>query len=1531
MLKEYTFLGARDMIAFLVIIKNKKRKGFNGMKLNMKRLVAMGLAFVLVMSSLTPSYASAAKKNDDVADIKIEADVVEAETTEVAAEAELADVLVESALSSTVVTTVDVSECAMTQEEAEAVTEEALADEAVAALTDVTYTTNEEGVVTEINVLTDESVAKAAAEIEAVAEGDSTSELTKEDVLNKYIQLQYFYESCPQYFGVPVPYFVEKGPINSLLAVIAYDFLANGLTWEYAGMDLDGDGNIDLSLDMLAMVIDGYMNVLYVCLNGDPSGLPSMVPKLTAAVDDALAQIDSKNMTTEEKLLVLNDWLANWCTFDMAQIENKDQEKNEQENFAYMIETTMFGGLVGADYMFGGPGMPKTICMGYTAAYTYLVQRAFPEIYLKDGNAANWEDPANWKTKQELNDTEIKTLVDKVVQEQAKDEAGNLKYEFADENTAEENKIIVLDKDGKEVPSDVQKLDEYGKPLYELATEDSVNVVAVQNDKGEQMYQTDENGEPVLDADGNTIPLFYDADKPVMEPKCYDKTKPVMEDVTIQVEENVKNTPTYMIDFVQIKWDARVTMLGEEKPFNETHFFNAVRTDNTTDTWYYIDPCYNDIYVECMGRNRVETDGNMTHSYFLISDTSLRDQFEGNFKAIDTLYQEKATDTKYENEWFTSTTGPIVKDADYFYYVINSTIKDASVDDSSFDISNLLNGKDKLMARNRKTGEEIVLLDYTEGTGTTTGGTAISGADAVMAAEEEALDEKYASVIHTVAIKGGTLYLNVGNIIFTYDLSTGEIKPFKEYNVVSATQDTTNPFAGMSFSVVPNGSGNVVYTVENHPLAAIAIKSDGKLYASVATNFAKASAYTVEETNYNKDYINYGRGDQSFSQGGDNDNDEFLWSANFVESFSLDCNHSYEKVEIAASCTEGAYTENRCTACGAIEAGTKTAVEGSEPTGHHYVKHNETYYNTADGTVDGNKITGTAYVCVDCLDAHEELPADATLDHMFAATAYNWSEDNGACTADLACTKCAVKKLDCVEADTTKTKTVNCTIGSEFVEGYNCARGGQLTYTATWTEGAYTDSTSKTVDVAPGTHAYDEGVYTWNDDLTACSVVFTCKVCTDEAGNPTTAGGECTITSETTEPDCLTDGKTVYTAAYTLDGVVRTDNEEVIHPALGHDYADVKATSCDRCGAGKPFAEIAFVEDAGEKTYTGNAIKLADTTVEVTKGTGDVSFTYYTDEDCTEMTSNNGAAPTAVGTYYVKATVSADESYQAKTTGETYVLTVNPRKVASLAAVNQAGNIKVTWAKRAEATGYILYRKVGTGAYKQVKKFTKNTTLSYTDSNISQNKTYTYKIVSYKGELVSAEATKAIVRAKITAVTNNNGSVKLTWTKVSNAAGYKVYRKAQGASSYALLKNIKGNTANYTDKTAKSIKNGNKSEYYVVAYYKNTSSTVLKTNTATNYYVARPTLSSVTGTAKNAITVKWKKNASATGYQITYSTSSNFKNAKTIKITNKNTVSRKITGLKKNTKYYVKIRAYKTNTNYVSAWSGYKSVKTKAK
>lgn len=91
------------------------------------------------------------------------------------------------------------------------------------------------------------------------------------------------------------------------------------------------------------------------------------------------------------------------------------------------------------------------------------------------------------------------------------------------------------------------------------------------------------------------------------------------------------------------------------------------------------------------------------------------------------------------------------------------------------------------------------------------------------------------------------------------------------------------------------------------------------------------------------------------------------------------------------------------------------------------------------------------------------------------------------------------------------------------------------------------------------------------------------------------------------------------------------------------------------------------------------------------------------------------------------------------------------------------------------------------------------------------------------------------------------------------------------------------------------------------------------------------TLSSVTAASKG-FTARWSKvTTQTTGYQLQYSTSSSFTNAKTVTITSNNTTSKKITGLTAKKKYYVRVRTYKTVSGkyHCSSWSSVKAVTTK--
>lgn len=113
------------------------------------------------------------------------------------------------------------------------------------------------------------------------------------------------------------------------------------------------------------------------------------------------------------------------------------------------------------------------------------------------------------------------------------------------------------------------------------------------------------------------------------------------------------------------------------------------------------------------------------------------------------------------------------------------------------------------------------------------------------------------------------------------------------------------------------------------------------------------------------------------------------------------------------------------------------------------------------------------------------------------------------------------------------------------------------------------------------------------------------------------------------------------------------------------------------------------------------------------------------------------------------------------------------------------------------------------------------------------------------------------------------------------------------------------------------------------------AATTTVTNTTTIKAPAKTTVK-LSKAKKTSIKVSWKKISGVAAYQIQYSTSKNFKKAKTVKVSAKS-ASKVLKKLKKNKKYYVRVRSYKVtkvnnkSKNVYSAWSAKKALKTKKK
>ena len=216
------------------------------------------------------------------------------------------------------------------------------------------------------------------------------------------------------------------------------------------------------------------------------------------------------------------------------------------------------------------------------------------------------------------------------------------------------------------------------------------------------------------------------------------------------------------------------------------------------------------------------------------------------------------------------------------------------------------------------------------------------------------------------------------------------------------------------------------------------------------------------------------------------------------------------------------------------------------------------------------------------------------------------------------------------------------------------------------------------------------------------------------------------------------------------------------------------------------------------------------------------------------------------------------------------------------------------------STGVIKAKKVGTV------KIT--ATSAATSTYNAASRSVTIKVVPAATSRISA--------------TNQAKGIKVAWKKVTGANGYIIYRNNKKVRTIT-----NGTTLSWIDTAANT--NGSKYVYKVVAKASTGNGTA---KSLTTYRVTKPAVSSLKNSASKKMTVKWTKNAKATGYQIQYSTNKKYASGnKTATVVKAGTVSKVIGSLTKGKNYYVRIRTYKTvgGTKYWSTWSTVKSVKIK--
>ncbi|MCL2655638.1 MAG: hypothetical protein FWD65_08145, partial [Coriobacteriia bacterium] len=177
------------------------------------------------------------------------------------------------------------------------------------------------------------------------------------------------------------------------------------------------------------------------------------------------------------------------------------------------------------------------------------------------------------------------------------------------------------------------------------------------------------------------------------------------------------------------------------------------------------------------------------------------------------------------------------------------------------------------------------------------------------------------------------------------------------------------------------------------------------------------------------------------------------------------------------------------------------------------------------------------------------------------------------------------------------------------------------------------------------------------------------------------------------------------------------------------------------------------------------------------------------------------------------------------TTGKTITYVATPKLTS---AVNVTTGVKFTWGKVSGATGYLIYRKTGTGAWVKVKTITSAATVAWTDTAVKSGTTYTYTAYAYKTSSANKSACNAtgkkvvyVATPKLVSLANSKSGPVFKWGKVTGATGYIVLRKTTGGwSTIATIKS--GSTVSYTDKKAAK----GKTYSYTVRAYKTSTANI---------------------------------------------------------------------------------------------------------
>lgn len=821
-----------------------------------------------------------------------------------------------------------------------------------------------------------------------------------------YFQLSQFNQDEAEYFGVVAPFWTSKGvqkqgedgSITGTMGAIKI----------LCSIDPNDDVPPTTMAFMLNMLPQAFMS--YVMNYGEA---------LKAIRNEGLKQVaelgDSADYVT--KLLILHDWISQVAEFDMGSMGDITGGGNNDP-----IQTTAFGALLGGEI--GAKGVEYgCICLGYAAAFNYMVQN------LPDNKSIYKNDDGSWKTPDEVGDNAVVDFAQILYYCDTSDTSvagnafgGGMFNNVHYFNAVKVNKLQGDSNSATMTTGEANKNWYYVDVCYDDVNTECMAQTRVENagDMRHVNFLVSPSG-----LEGR-YSKYYDYIDSLYDGYTYTKNKnPDVDDDGNVVLNNGK--PHYSYTKAENKNETRYTDTCYEDTWF-TSICSPIYFDNNY--FYYVDTTTNQNLYNNMRRQQSENGNNGNSGSGSSGNNSQMQQFMKKMQnqGPDTLearprnanYYIRKEDSSsrpggFSMSSFTKTDDPF--DIILMYYNdLKETSSNFNDDDSNAKVLAEAGTIYKIDTSAKDKHAKVENNLNTE------------------CLADAAAKRIYPALVHSTALYDGKLYFNVNNAIYRMDPTTGAVEEVKEYNTVyggiKLTKDKDGNmvpdthFPGMSMVIMDSAqdTSSVKYlgTFMNHPLAGLTLRDSysfatttqqgqtvitginttkDQLVVSVGTNlsntykelvdgkaevktdasgtsYANRKSYKTESWNYNPSYNqNMGSSDEK------NKNEEFMWCANLVETMPMSdmvsdlSSGATTDVSVEAWCDTPAYTQARTNKYG-LTKGEKKYADGALPKGHTW----------ALDELETKSVGNNVYLCSDCHTATESTPHTVTLNKVDGVT-----------------------------------------------------------------------------------------------------------------------------------------------------------------------------------------------------------------------------------------------------------------------------------------------------------------------------------------------------------------------------------------------------------------------------------------------------------------------------------------------------------------------------------------------------------------